>query len=81
MCKVHVPQTSSLFANSGSEDQRRGVESKLLGLKVGGQLHFLDLGWIRISVKNSGLKTVGLTVSGLGDYDTGLNSQGSRNEA
>ena len=37
MCRVHVSQTSYLFANSGSEDQGRGVESELLGLKIGGQ--------------------------------------------
>jgi hypothetical protein len=36
--RVCVSQTSTLFANSGSEDQGRWFESELLGLKVGGQI-------------------------------------------
>ena len=41
----------------------------------------LNLGWIRVSVKNSGLQTVGFSVYEFGDHDLGLNRQGARNEA
>ena len=40
--RVHVSQTSSLFANIDSEDQGRGFESELLGLKVAGQVQDLE---------------------------------------
>ena len=35
---VYAQGHDPLFASSGSENQGRGFESKLLGLKVGGQI-------------------------------------------